>query len=104
MVSSVNEVFKEMNSSQISADIENILSQSLEMETAMDMVLDRISMSTDGMLQEPSEDKVAIEDIEKLVEKELQKESDNLGSRIDSGLASVENQLNVMNKEENKER
>lgn len=92
MARSIGDVFGEFNAEEVLGDVENALSQSTQLETTMDMVLDRISAS--GMSDKVSEGGISAEQIEQIIgDQAVAEESRSHDKEIEAGLTAIEREL-----------
>ena len=88
---SIRDTFQEFDTEEIMSDLETTLARTSQMESAMSMVLDRVSSATD--LQTGGEDAVSAEDIEKIISGQETAASDSLDKEIEAGLKAIDQKL-----------
>ena len=88
---SIRDTFQEFNADEIMRDLDTTLAQTSQMESAMSMVLDRVSAATD--IQTGGADAVSAEDIEKIINGQETATSDSLDKEIEAGLKAIEQKL-----------
>ena len=91
MARSVNDAFQGLDTSTVLKDIETALAQTGEMETAMNMVLDRISMAQEGTAV--PEGGLAAEDVERILSHKADAENESADREIEAGLNAIRNEL-----------
>ncbi|MDR1384404.1 MAG: hypothetical protein LBJ67_11280 [Planctomycetaceae bacterium] len=97
MTKSIGEAFKEVNTTEIMSDLEKAMAQSGEMESAMNLVLDRISASQN--FSNIPDGGVTAEQIEAMLSEKTALENDSLDKQIESGLARLQQSLVNPNRE-----
>lgn len=93
MARSIGDVFRDINAEEIMTDVETALAQSEQLETTMDLVLDRISASG---FAETATDGVNATDIERIITEQAAAEESTapkLDAEIDAGLKAIEKGL-----------
>lgn len=93
MAKSVSDVLRDFDAEDMLKDVEVSMVKSHEMETAMDLVLDRISAT--GFSESASVDAIAAEDIESLLSERGNAEMEiaNIDQQIKTGLKAIEDHL-----------
>ena len=92
MAKSIGEVFGEFNAEDVLFDVETALSQSTQLETTMDLVLDRISAS--GMADRVGSGGISAEQIEQIIgEQAVAEVSRSADKEIEAGLNAIEREL-----------
>jgi len=91
MSQSIRDTFQEFDTDEIIADLEKTLARTSQMESAMSMVLDRVSSTTN--LQTSGEDAVSTEDIEKIINGQETAVSESLDKEIEASLKAIDQKL-----------
>ena len=93
MAHSISDVVKEVDADQMIRDVETSLMNNQQMETTMDMVLDRISES--GLTENVPEGGISANDVERIVGDQAAAEEANAGvdREIEAGLKAIEREL-----------
>jgi len=87
MTKSISEAFAGMNTSEIMRDVETAMAQSGQMESAMNLVLDRISASQ-SFIGVP-EGGLSAANVEQMLNEKTVLENTDFDKQIESGLASL---------------
>ncbi len=97
MSHSIRDTFKDFDADSMMRDLDQTLAQSTQMESAMSMVLDRISSATDleaiGL-----EDAISAEEIERLVAEQIDSDSESVDKEIEAGLREIEKRISTKEK------
>ena len=88
---SIRDTFQDFNAEEIMTDLEKTLAQTSQMESAMAMVLDRVSAATE--LQTGGEGVVSAEDIENILNGQESAASDSLDKEIEASLKAIDQKL-----------
>ena len=93
MAKSVSDVLRDFDAEDMLKDVEVSMVKSHEMETAMDLVLDRISAT--GFSESASVDAIAASDIESILSErgEAEMQIANIDQQIKTGLKAIESHL-----------
>ena len=97
MTKSISEAFAGMNTSEIMRDVETAMAQSGQMESAMNLVLDRISASQ-SFIGVP-EGGLSAANVEQMLNEKAVLENTDFDKQIESGLASLRLTLSQQAKE-----
>ena len=97
MTKSISEAFAGMNTSEIMRDVETAMAQSGQMESAMNLVLDRISASQ-SFIGIP-EGGLTAANVEQMLNEKTVLENTDFDKQIESGLASLQLTLSQQAKE-----
>jgi len=97
MTKSISEAFAGMNTSEIMRDVETAMAQSGQMESAMNLVLDRISASQ-SFVGVP-EGGLSAANVEQMLNEKAVLENADFDKQIDSGLAALRLTLTQQAKE-----
>ena len=92
MAKSIGEVFGEFDADEVLLDVESALAQSTQLETTMDLVLDRISAS--GMADKVGSGGISAEQIEQIIsDQAAADETSSTDKEIEAGLNAIEREL-----------
>ena len=93
MAHSISDVVKEVDADQMIRDVETSLVNNQQMETTMDMVLDRISES--GLAEDIPDGGISAGDVERIVGEQAAAEEANAGvdREIEAGLKAIQREL-----------
>ena len=97
MAKSISEAFSGMNTSEIMRDVETAMAQSGQMESAMNLVLDRISASQS--FAGVPEGGLSAANVEQMINEKTVLENADFDKQIESGLASLRLTLSQQAKE-----
>jgi len=97
MTKSISEAFAGLNTSEIMRDVETAMAQSSQMESAMGLVLDRISASQ-SFVSVP-EGGLSAANVEQMLNEKAVLENADFDKQIDSGLAALRLTLTQQAKE-----
>lgn len=91
MARSIGDVFRDFDAGDVMRDVETALAQSSQLETAMSMVLDRISATE--MAAPTDVEGIGAEDIERIISDQAVAQEANMDKEIEAGLKAIEREL-----------
>lgn len=91
MSHSIRDTFQDFNAEEIMRDLDTTLDRTAQMESAMTMVLDRVSAASET--QTSGEEAVSAEEIEKIINSQTETVSDSLDKEIEAGLKAIDRKL-----------
>lgn len=91
MTKSIGDAFAGINTTEIMNDLENAMQQSDRMESAMNLVLDRISANQS--MTTVSEGGLSAENVEKMLSEQVAFDASDVDRQIESGLAALRDSL-----------
>jgi hypothetical protein len=95
MSHSIRDTFKNFNADEVMSDIETMAVQTSQMQSAMDMVLDKISATSETMneSQSDSADMVSADEIARTINSQFENSAGSIDKDIDAALKSIEQQI-----------
>lgn len=91
MSHSIRDTFQEFNAEDVMKDLDVTLARTGEMESAMNMVIDRVSGATE--IQATGENTLSAEQVEQLINEQVDGKTESLDRDIDESLKAIERQL-----------
>jgi hypothetical protein len=91
MARSIGDVFRDFDAGDVLRDVETALAQSSQLESAMGMVLDRVSSAQ--MSAPVNAEGISAEDVERIVSEQAVAEAASPDREIDAGLKAIEREM-----------
>jgi hypothetical protein len=91
MARSIGEVFREFDAGDVLRDVETALVQSGQLETTMNLVLDRISAA--DSLSTTRAEGISAEEVERIVAQQSAAQEANMDREIEAGMRAIEREL-----------
>lgn len=88
---SIRDTFQDFDAEEVLKDLDTTLARTSEMETAMSIVLDRVSGATE--IHAEGENTLSAEQVERLINAQVEGKAESLDRDIDESLKAIERQL-----------